>query len=127
MKNPVVYEVSEFNIELIAMVILLPATKVFVLIKLRLIALFDVTAQTADEFILEGLFRAEIVLIHAPLAIDNWFGRIISIRLLLIKSLNKLKENVYEALVDTVYVSGKILTSMRLLGDMLIENDWEAI
>lgn len=32
-----------------------------------------------DELILEGEFDAEIELIHTPLAINNWLGRVITI------------------------------------------------
>lgn len=51
----------------------------------------EVTAQVEEEFRLEGLDTADMVLTQAPLGIDNWLGKVISILLLAPKGFERLK------------------------------------
>lgn len=63
--------------------------------------LFDATLQVKDEFILEGLFWAETILVHPPFARYNEFGNVKTIRLFAPNAFDNVIKNVYIEELET--------------------------
>jgi hypothetical protein len=76
-----------YELRMLAMVMmsLSPADKVLLFTPVKVMVRLEPTLHPNDEFMLEGLFGADtvVMLVHAPFAIDNSTGKVITIRLLI--------------------------------------------
>ncbi len=94
LKESVVCVVYEFIIPPIVKVNFYPLANKLEFIDPNVITRFVVTLHVNDEFMFEGLVNADNVALHEPLEIDNWFGKVIKIRLLIPKEFERFIKNV---------------------------------
>ncbi len=94
LNESVVWVVYELVIPPIVNVNFYPPCSKLEFIDPNVITRFVVALHVNDEFMFEGLLKADNVALHDPLEMDNWLGKVIKIRLFVPKGFERFIEKV---------------------------------